>query len=246
MLELVVHMTDDSKTNRRVMLKLSGEVLQGTGQGGIDGATLRSMCADVKKLTDAGIKVAMVIGGGNFWRFRDQQELGFDRVLSDNMGMIATVMNAMAFQEALTNMGVRAKAFSALPMPSVLETYTPRGARSAFADYDVVICSGGTGNPYFTTDSAAALRALELKCEVMLKATKVDYVCDKDPKKFPDAQTYTTLTYTQVLEMGLEVMDLAAVAIAREGKLPIIVFNMQTPGNLEKVARGENIGTTIS
>ena len=246
MLEWLLHMTDDSNINRRVMLKLSGEVLQGSSQGGIDRATLHAMCRDVKKLVDAGIKVAMVIGGGNFWRFRDQQELGFDRVLSDNMGMIATVMNAMAFQESLTNMGVRAKAFSALPMPSVLETYTPRGARGAFTDYDVVLCAGGTGNPYFTTDSAAALRALELKCDVMLKATKVDYVCDKDPKKFPDAKIYKTLTYIQVLEMGLEVMDLAAVAIAREGKLPIMVFNMQTPGNLEKAARGEDVGTTIS
>ncbi len=228
------------------MLKLSGEVLQGPSQGGIDPTTLNAIGADMQKLISTGIKIALVIGGGNFWRFRDQQELGFDRVLSDTMGMMATIMNAMAMQEALTKIHVRAKAFSALPMPSVLTTYTPRDAREAFAAHDVVLCAGGTGNPYFTTDSAAALRALELQCEVMLKATKVDYVCDKDPKKNPDATIYKTITYAQVLEMGLEVMDLAAVAIAREGKLPIIVFNMQTPGNLEKVAAGEDIGTTIS
>lgn len=228
------------------MLKLSGEVLQGESQGGIDGVMLRSICADIKKLVDGGVKVAMVIGGGNFWRYRDQQELGFDRVLSDNMGMIATVMNAMAMQESLAAIHVRAKAFSALPMPSVLTTYTPRDVRDAFTNHDVVLCAGGTGNPYFTTDSAAALRALELQCDVMLKATKVDYVYDKDPKKFPDARVFTTITYSELLEMELGVMDLAAVAIAREGKLPIIVFNMQTPGNLEKVVAGEDIGTTIS
>lgn len=238
-------MSDDTHTYSRVMLKLSGEVLQGPNQGGIDGATLQSMCQDVKKLVDSGVKVALVIGGGNFWRFRDQKELGFDRVLSDNMGMIATVMNAMAFQDALRRLGVRAKAFSALAMPGVLEVYTPRAARDAFAVNDVVLCAGGTGNPYFTTDSAAALRALELECDVLLKATKVDYVCDKDPKKYPDAKIFKTLTYKEVLEMGLEVMDLAAVSLCMEGKLPIIVFNMQTADNLEKVVSGQEVGTKI-
>lgn len=239
-------MADDKQPYTRVMLKLSGEVLQGPNQGGIDGQTLASMCQDVQKLVSAGTQVGMVIGGGNFWRFRDQQELGFDRVLSDNMGMIATVMNALAMQDALNRMGIRAKAFSALPMPGVLDVYTPRVARSAFENFDVVICAGGTGNPYFTTDSAAALRALELKCEVLLKATKVDYVCDKDPKKFPDAKTFKNLTYQQVLEMGLQVMDLAAVSLCMEGKLPIIVFNMQTPGNLQSIIAGQEVGTRIA
>ena len=238
-------MADDTRMYKRVMLKLSGEVLQGPAQGGIDGSTLTSMCQDVKRLVDQGVKVALVIGGGNFWRFRDQQELGFERVLSDNMGMIATVMNAMAFQDSLRRMGVAAKAFSALAMPGVLEVYTPRAARDAFTTNDVILCAGGTGNPYFTTDSAAALRALELQCDVLLKATKVDYVCDKDPKKFPDAKIFKVLTYKQVLEMGLGVMDLAAVSLCMEGKLPIIVFNMQTPGNLDKVIAGEAIGTAI-
>ncbi len=228
------------------MLKLSGEVLQGSGQGGIDGSTLVSMCQDVKKLVDRGVKVALVIGGGNFWRFRDQQALGLDRVLSDSMGMIATVMNAMAFQDSLRKIGVSAKAFSAVPMPSVLDVYSPRAAREAFGSCDVVLCAGGTGNPYFTTDSAAALRALELECDVLLKATKVDFVCDKDPKKFADAKTFTNLTYQQVLEMGLEVMDLSAVSLCMDGELPIIVFNMQTAGNLDRVISGEAVGTKIS
>lgn len=228
------------------MLKLSGEVLQGSSQGGIDGSTLVSMSQDVKRLVDRGVKVALVIGGGNFWRFRDQQALGLDRVLSDSMGMIATVMNAMAFQDSLRKIGVSAKAFSAVPMPSVLDVYSPRAAREAFASCDVVLCAGGTGNPYFTTDSAAALRALELECDVLLKATKVDFVCDKDPKMFADAKTFTNLTYQQVLEMGLEVMDLSAVSLCMDGKLPIIVFNMQTAGNLEKVISGEAVGTKIS
>ncbi len=239
-------MADDRRLYSRVMLKLSGEVLQGPNQGGIDGQTLSSMCKDVQTLVAAETQVAMVIGGGNFWRFRDQQELGFDRVLSDNMGMIATVMNALAMQDALNRAGVRAKAFSALAMPSVLEVYTPRAARAAFEQYDVVICAGGTGNPYFTTDSAAALRALELSCDVLLKATKVDYICDKDPKKFPDAKTFKNLSYQQVLEMGLQVMDLAAVSLCMEGKLPIIVFNMQTPGNLQSIIAGQDVGTRIA
>lgn len=239
-------MADDTSYTR-VMLKLSGEVLQGPGSSGIHRETLFGMAEDVARLVRRGVKVAMVIGGGNFWRFRDQQELGFDRVLSDSMGMMATVMNALAMQEALTSIGISAKAFSALGMPSVLDTYTPRAARAAFSTgYDVILCAGGTGNPYFTTDSAAALRALELKCEVLLKATKVDYVCDKDPKKFPDAKTFKNLSYSQVLEMGLGVMDLSAVSLCMEGKLPIIVFNMQTPGNLDRVISGQDIGTRIT
>ena len=235
-------MTDDSNA------KYSGDAEAfrrgpGTGQATLIRRHQYDRCRYAKL-----ISTASDCFGHWWWKFLEvprSARIG-DRVLSDTMGMMATIMNAMAMQEALTKIHVRAKAFSALPMPSVLTTYTPRDAREAFAAHDVVLCAGGTGNPYFTTDSAAALRALELQCEVMLKATKVDYVCDKDPKKNPDANIYKTITYAQVLEMGLEVMDLAAVAIAREGKLPIIVFNMQTPGNLEKVAAGEDIGTTIS
>lgn len=231
---------------KRIMLKLSGEVLAGEQQGGIEAKTLEKVCGSVAEVVGSGVQIGLVIGGGNFWRFRDQQALGLERTLSDSMGMMATVMNALALQEKLRAIGIKAKAFSALPIPTVLETYTPRAAREAFAEFDVVLCAGGTGNPYFTTDSAAALRALELKCEVFLKATKVDYVCDKDPKKFPDAKTFTEITYQQVLELGLEVMDLTAISLCMDNKLPIIVFNMQKDDNLMKVLAGELVGTKIA
>lgn len=230
---------------RRIMLKLSGEVLAGTQQSGIDGLTLEHLCRSVQEVTH-NVQVALVVGGGNFWRFRDQKELKLDRTISDSMGMIATVMNAVAFCEKLKSMGVKAKAFSALPMPSILDTYTPQKAREAFVTHDVVLCAGGTGSPYFTTDSAAALRALELQCDVFLKATKVDYVCDKDPNKHDDAKKFTDVSYQEVLELGLEVMDLTAVSLCMDNKLPIIVFNMQKDENLMKVINGDKVGTTIS
>lgn len=235
-----------SASYQRIMLKLSGEVLAGQQQFGIDGATIEHLCKSIQEVTVSGVQVALVVGGGNFWRFRDQKELALDRTISDSMGMIATVMNAVAMQEKLKSLGVSAKAFSALPMPSVLDAYTPQKAREAFATHDVVLCAGGTGSPYFTTDSAAALRALELQCHVFLKATKVDYVCDKDPKKHEDAKKFTDVSYQQVLELGLEVMDLTAVSLCMDNKLPIIVFNMQKDENLMKVVRGEQVGTTIS
>lgn len=231
---------------RRLMLKLSGEVLAGKQQGGIDSATLDHLCKQIKQLTSLGVQIALVIGGGNFWRFRDQQELGLERTVSDCMGMMATVMNATAMQEKLNAIGVRAKAFSALPVPTLLDTYTPQKAREAYALHDVVLCAGGTGNPYFTTDSAAALRALELQCDVFLKATKVDYVYDKDPKKHKDARMFTNVGYQQVLELGLQVMDLTAVSLCMDNKLPIIVFNMQKSENLMKVVKGDKVGTKIS
>lgn len=228
------------------MLKLSGEVLAGKEQSGIDDETLDHLCRQIKQLTSAGVQVALVIGGGNFWRFRDQQELGLDRTVSDSLGMMATVMNATAMREKLNSVGVSAKAFSALPVPTILDTYTVQKAREAYGAHDVVLCAGGTGSPYFTTDSAAALRALELQCDVFLKATKVDYVYDKDPKKHKDARMFTHVSYQQVLELGLAVMDLTAVSLCMDNKLPIIVFNMQKSENLMKVVKGEKIGTKIS
>lgn len=228
------------------MLKLSGEVLAGQQPRGIDAVTLEHLAKSIQEVTATGVQVSLVLGGGNFWRFRDQKELGLDRTISDSMGMIATVMNAVAMQEKLKLLGVTAKAFSALPMPSILDIYTPQKAREAFVTHDVILCAGGTGSPYFTTDSAAALRALELQCDVFLKATKVDYVCDKDPNKHADAKIFKTVSYQQVLELGLEVMDLTAVSLCMDNKLPIIVFNMQKDGNLLKVVHGEHIGTNIS
>lgn len=239
-------MSTEKSPYRRIMLKLSGEVLAGQQQFGIDGPTLEHLAKSIQEVTTTGVQVALVLGGGNFWRFRDQKELHLDRTISDSMGMIATVMNAVAMQEKLKSLGVRAKAFSALPIPSILDTYAPQRAREAFTTYDVVLCAGGTGSPYFTTDSAAALRALELQCDVFLKATKVDYVCDKDPNKHTDAKIFTTVSYQQVLELGLEVMDLTAVSLCMDNKLPIIVFNMQKDENLMKVICGKQVGTTIS
>lgn len=228
------------------MLKLSGEVLAGQQQFGIEATTLEHIGSRVQEVVASGVQIALVIGGGNFWRFKDQKELGLDRTVSDSMGMMATVMNATAMQEKLNTIGIRAKAFSALPVPSILDIYTPQKAREAFETHMVVLCAGGTGSPYFTTDSAAALRALELQCEVFLKATKVDYVYDKDPKKHKDAQKFTNITYQQVLELGLEVMDLTAVSLCMDNKLPIIVFNMQNDDNIMKLIRGEPVGTRIS
>ncbi len=239
-------MTPKKSPYHRIMLKLSGEVLAGQQSSGIEGATLEKLCKNIRQVTVIGVQVALVIGGGNFWRFRDQQQLGLDRTISDSMGMMATVMNAVAMVEKLTSMDIRAKAFSALPVPSILDTYTPQKAREAFMTYDVVLCAGGTGSPYFTTDSAAALRALELQCDVFLKATKVDYVCDKDPKKHADAKKFTHVSYQQVLELGLEVMDLTAVSLCMDNKLPIIVFNMEKSENLMHIINGKQIGTSIS
>jgi uridylate kinase len=230
---------------KRVMVKLSGEML-GESSGGIDAGRLQDVCRSLKEVIDEGIQIALVIGGGNFWRFKDQKELVLDRVVSDTMGMLATVMNALAVREELERIGVRAKAYSSLRVPGVLKEFMPRCARNSFADHDVVLCAGGTGNPYFTTDSAAALRALELKCDLLLKATKVDFVCDRDPKKHADAKTFEELSYQQVLEMGLEVMDLSAISLCMENALPILVFNMNGEGNLLRAARGERVGTLIS
>lgn len=230
---------------KRVMVKLSGEML-GESSGGIDSAKLHDVCQSIKEVVESGVQVALVIGGGNFWRFKDQKELAFDRVVSDTMGMLATVMNALAVREELERIGLRAKAYSSLRVPGALREYAPKCARASFADHDVVLCAGGTGNPYFTTDSAAALRALELKCDVVLKATKVDFVYDKDPKKHEDAKAFEKLTYQEVLEKGLEVMDLSAVSLCMDNALPILVFNMSTKGNLLKAAKGEHVGTFIS
>lgn len=231
---------------RRVLLKLSGEVLAGGRDGGIDRDALVRLAKEVREVVRARIEVCMVIGGGNFWRARDQAALGLDRVLSDNMGMLATVMNALAMRDMLRQIGVDAIAMSALPVPSVLDTYTPRAARAACGAGKVVICAGGTGNPFFTTDSAAALRALELGCDVLLKATNVDYVYDKDPKKHKDAKHFTRLSFQDVLARGLGVMDLAAVSLCMEGKLPIVVFNLQKHGLLLRAVAGEAVGTRIA
>ncbi len=228
------------------MLKLSGEVLQGEKGSGIDFGYLESLCREIVEVRKFGVKIAIVIGGGNFWRYRDFKDSGLDRVHSDYMGMLATVMNSMAMANAFVRLGVEAKAFSAISMPTVLPVYYVDKVREELDDGDIVICAGGTGSPFFTTDSAAALRALELKCDVLMKATKENYVFDKDPAKYADAKAFKKLSYRAVLDKGLEVMDLSAVSLCSDSKMPIVVFNQRKKGNIAKVVKGEPIGTLIS
>ncbi|MDP4007973.1 MAG: UMP kinase [Candidatus Peregrinibacteria bacterium] len=238
-------MTTKSKY-KRVMLKLSGEVLLGDQDNGIDFDILHNLCGEIVEVAKMAVEVVVVIGAGNIWRYRDNTGSGIDRVSSDYMGMLATIMNAVAMQSAIEDQGVYVRVCSALNIPQVAEPYLRRRAIRHLEKGRVVICAGGTGNPYFTTDSAAALRALELDCDVLLKATKVDGVYDKDPKKFDDAKRFDTMKYTDVLGMDLEFMDSAAVSLCKDSKLPIIIFDLTSKGNIQRVVAGENIGTVIS
>ncbi|MBI5754229.1 UMP kinase [Candidatus Peregrinibacteria bacterium] len=231
---------------KRILLKLSGEVFGGKSGEGIDGKVIIELAKEVYGLQKIGCEIGVVIGGGNFWRYRDFQNLKFDRVTSDNMGMLATVMNALAFEEALKNVGANARAMSSFPAEKALETYTVKGARHDLSKGRIVIFAGGTGSPFFTTDSAAALRALEIKCDVLLKATKVNYVYDKDPMKFKDAKKYTQISYQEVIEKGLGVMDLTCASLCKEGKMPMLVFNLNKKGSIEKAVKGDKIGTLIN
>lgn len=231
---------------KRILLKLSGEVFGGEDGQGMDGKVLVELAKEVAVLQKIGCQVGVVIGGGNFWRYRDFQHLKFDRTTSDNMGMLATVMNALAFEEALKAVGAKAIALSSLPVEKALETYTIKGARHDLNKGRIVIFAGGTGSPFFTTDSAAALRALEMNCDVLLKATKVDYVYDKDPMKFKDAKKYTSMTYQQVIEQNLGVMDLTCASLCKDGNIPMLVFNLNKKGSIEKAVKGDKIGTLIN
>lgn len=230
----------------RILLKVSGEVFGGEGGAGVDGKVLMELAKEVYALQKIGCQIGIVIGGGNFWRYRDFQHLKFDRVTSDNMGMLATIMNALAFEEALRAAGSEVRSMSSFPAEKALENYTVKGGRHHLNKGRIVIFAGGTGSPFFTTDSAAALRALEMKCDVLMKATKVDYVYDKDPVKFKDAKKYTQLSYQEVIEKGLGVMDLTCASMCKEGKIPMLVFNLNKKGNIEKAVKGDKIGTLIN
>lgn len=231
---------------KRILLKLSGEVLQGNKDGGIDFKMVRTLCEEVAAVKKMGVEIAIVIGGGNIWRYRDFKSSGLDRVTSDYMGMLATVMNSMALQDQFEKMGIGAPIGSAISMPIVVGTYLRPKALDYLKKGKVLICAGGTGNPYFTTDTAGALRAMELNCDIMLKATKVDYIYDKDPLKHKNAKKFTHLTYNEVLSRELGVMDLTAVTLCLEKKLPIMVFNLNKKGNIARVVKGEQVGTLIS
>lgn len=230
---------------KRIMLKLSGEVFSGKREYGIEKQTLDDIASQIAAASKVGSELIIVVGGGNIWRFRDTTESGIERTVSDAMGMLATIMNGVALQSALEAMGVETRVLSAIEIPQLAEPFIRRRALRHLEKGRIIICAGGTGNPYFTTDSAAALRALELSCDVLLKGTNVDGIYDKDPRKFKDAKKYDTLTYDAALQQHLAVMDQAAFSLCQEQKLPIVVFNFFEKGALLKAVKGDRIGTTV-
>ncbi len=230
---------------RRILLKLSGEALLGDADYGIDPAVLRRLAAEVHALVDRGVQVALVIGGGNIFRGAGLAESGMDRVSADHMGMLATVMNGLAMQDALEREGVYTRVMSAIKINQVCEDYIRRRAIRHLEKGRVVILAAGTGNPFFTTDSAASLRAVEIGADLMLKATKVDGVYSADPVKDPTATRYEYLTYDQVLDQRLSVMDATAIVMCRDQNMPIVVFDINRPGALASIIDGEAVGTRV-
>ncbi|MBF0374164.1 MAG: UMP kinase [Alphaproteobacteria bacterium] len=230
---------------RRVMLKLSGEGLMGSREFGLDTEVVGRIAREIKAVVEAGGEVCMVIGGGNIFRGVSVAAKGMERTSADYMGMLATVMNALAVQNALETVGVPTRVQSAIPMPSVCEPYIRRRALRHLEKGRVVIFAAGTGNPFFTTDTAAALRAVEMNCDALLKATQVDGVYSADPKKVPDATRLDTLTFHDVLARDLKVMDASAIALCRENRMPILVFSLQTAGAFSEVIRGRGRFTII-
>lgn len=230
---------------RRVLLKVSGEALMGDGQFGIDVTTIDRIAADVKQAHDAGTQICLVVGGGNIFRGLAGSAKGIDRSTADYMGMLATVMNALALQAGLERIGLPSRVQSAIAMNNVCEPYVRRRAIRHMEKGRVVIFAAGTGNPFFTTDTAAALRAAEMMCDAMLKATQVDGVYSADPKKVPDAVRYDSLSYHKVLSENLQVMDAAAISLSRENRIPILVFSLADKGAFAKVLRGEGRATII-
>jgi uridylate kinase len=229
----------------RILLKLSGEALMGNEGYGIDPKVMKHISLQVKEVKDLGVTVAIVVGGGNIYRGIRAEEQGLDRATGDYMGMIATVMNAVALQDCLETLGLDTRVQTAIQMAQVAEPYIRRRAIRHLEKGRIVIFAGGTGNPYFTTDTTAALRAMEIGAEVILKATKVDGVYDKDPERFPDASFFPEITYLEVLNRNLRVMDATAISLCMENKLPIIVFNLKERGNMKRVAVGERVGTVV-
>lgn len=230
---------------KKVLLKLSGEALMGEQEFGISSEVISSYAMQIKEIVDLGVQVSIVIGGGNIFRGLSGAEQGVDRVTGDHMGMLATVINSLALQNAMEKIGLATRVQTAIEMPKIAEPFIKRKAQRHLEKGRVVIFGAGTGNPYFTTDTAAALRAIEMNTDVVIKATKVDGVYDKDPAKYKDAVKYNTVTYTEVLNKELKVMDATAISLCRENKLPIVVFNSLVSGNLKKVILGEKIGTIV-
>ncbi|MBM3754357.1 MAG: UMP kinase [Acidobacteria bacterium] len=229
----------------RILLKLSGEVLAGGGGFGIDQECLHRLAAEVAEVAKKNVQIGLVVGGGNFFRGVSAAAKNMDRVAADHMGMLATVINAIALQDALEQQGVPTRVMTAIAMPSVVEPYIRRRAIRHLEKGRIVIFGGGTSNPYFSTDTAATLRGLEIHADVVAKATSVDGVYDKDPRKHTDAVRYESITFQEVLARQLGVMDASAVAMCRDNRLPICVFNLRQPGNIMRMAMGEPVGTLI-
>jgi|TARA_B110000879_G_scaffold33629_1_gene46221 uridylate kinase len=230
---------------KRILLKLSGEALMGAKDFGIDHSRLYKYAQDIKEIQEVGIEVAIVIGGGNIFRGVQDVNGAIDRVQGDYMGMLATVINSMALQSALEGAGVKTRLLSAIKMEQIAEPFIKRRAVRHLEKGRVVIFGAGTGNPYFTTDTAAALRAVEINAEVILKGTRVDGIYTADPEKDPNAEKFDSVTFKEVMAKGLDVMDMTAFTLCHENDLPIIVFDMNEPGNLRKVVVGEEIGTIV-
>ena len=235
----------ESPFYKKILLKLSGEALMGDQEFGISSDVIASYAKQIKEIVDLGVEISIVIGGGNIFRGLSGAAQGVDRVTADHMGMLATVINSLALQNSIEKLGVPTRVQTAIEMPKVAEPFIKRRAQRHLEKGRVVIFGAGTGNPYFTTDTAAALRAIEMETNVVIKATKVDGIYDKDPVKYTDAKKYETVTYNEVLAKDLKVMDATAISLCRENKLPIIVFNSLIEGNLKKVVMGEHIGTTV-
>jgi uridylate kinase len=229
---------------KRIMLKLSGEALAGPNGFGIDFNVAQRIAEEIKEISDMGIEIGAVVGGGNIWRGRSGE--GMDRTTADYMGMLATCINALALQDSLENIGVNTRVQTAIEMREVAEPFIRRRAMRHLEKGRVVIFAAGTGNPYFSTDTTAALRAAEIEADAILLAKKVDGVYDKDPNKYSDAKKYSKLTYIQVLEQGLQVMDSTATSLCMDNNIPILVFGLDAPGNIKRVVLGDEIGTLVS
>lgn len=231
---------------KRILLKLSGEALMGDQNFGISADIISSFATQIKEIVELGVEVAVVIGGGNIFRGLSGTAQGIDRVTGDHMGMLATVINSLALQNAIEQLGVQTRVLSAIEMQKIAEPFIKRRAIRHLEKGRVVIFGAGLGSPYFTTDTAAALRAIEINAELVAKATKVDGIYDKDPLKYEDAKKYEEISYAEVLNKGLQVMDATATSLCMENKLPIIVFNSLTEGNIKKLVMGETIGTKVN
>ncbi len=231
---------------KRIVLKLSGESLQGPQGFGIHALTVRTIAREVKDVCELGVEVAIMVGGGNIFRGIRQKDMAIERATADYMGMLATVINGLALQDALEKENCQTRLLSAIEMHQVAEPFIRRRATRHLEKGRIVILAAGTGNPYFSTDTAAALRAMELKASVILKATRVDGIYDADPEKISNARMFDHITYMEVIQRGLEVMDSTAITLCMENKMPIVVFNLNKPGNIRRVVLGETVGSTVT